>query len=47
MYHWDRDTVGRLQRVSALIEEGCEVSLNNEQWTPYQKKNSRVSKGLM
>ena len=47
MYHWDRDTIGRLQRVSAPIEEGCEVSLNSEQMDPYQKKNSKVSKGLM
>ena len=31
---WDRNTVGRLERVSAPIEQGCEVSLNYEQIEP-------------
>ena len=34
MYHWDIDTAGRLQRVSAPIEEGLEVSLDNEPMDP-------------
>ena len=31
MYHWDRNTAGRLERISAPQEQGYEVSLNNEQ----------------
>ena len=31
MYHWDRNTTGRLERISAPQEQGCEVSLNSEQ----------------
>ena len=34
MYHWDRDTIGRLQRVSTPIEEGFEVSLDSEPMDP-------------
>ena len=34
MHHWDRDTAGRLQRVSAPIEEGFEVSLDSEPMDP-------------
>ena len=34
MYHWDRDTAGRLQRVSAPIEEGFEVSLDSKPMDP-------------
>ena len=34
MYHWDRDTAGRLQRDSAPIEKGFEVSLDSEQMEP-------------
>ena len=33
-HHWDRDTAGRLQRVSAPIEEGFEVSLDSEPMDP-------------
>ena len=28
---WDRNTVGRLERLGASIEEGCEVSLHTNQ----------------
>ena len=28
---WDRNTAGRLKRLSASIEEGCEVSLHTNQ----------------
>ena len=31
MYHWDRNKIGRLERISAPQEQGCEVSLNSEQ----------------
>ena len=29
MHHWDRNTTGRLERISALQEQGFEVSLNS------------------
>ena len=25
MHHWDRDTSGRLQRISTSVEQGCEI----------------------
>ena len=31
MHHWDRNTTGRLERISAPQEQNCEVSLNNDQ----------------
>ena len=31
MYHWDRNTTGRLERVSAPLEQPSEVSLNTNQ----------------
>ena len=34
MQHWDRGTLGRLQRVSTPIEQGCEVSVHNENMEP-------------
>ena len=34
MHHWDRDISGRLQRVSALIEQGREISVHSEQMNP-------------
>ena len=34
MHHWDRNIVGGLERVSAPIEQGCEVSLNCEKMEP-------------
>ena len=34
MHHWDINIAGRLERVSALVEQGCEVSLNCEQMEP-------------
>ena len=34
MYHWDRGISGRYQRVSAPIEQGCEVSVHSEQMDP-------------
>ena len=46
MYHWDRDTAGRLKRVSALIEEGCEVSLNSEQMDPLPEEEQQSQQGV-
>ena len=34
MHHWDRDIIGRLQRVSTPTEQGCEVSVHSEQMDP-------------
>ena len=31
---WDRNTIGRLERLSAPIEQGCEFSLHNNQTKP-------------
>ena len=34
MYQWDRNTTGRLERISVPQEQGCEVSLNSDQMEP-------------
>ena len=34
MCHWDRNTAGRLERINAPHEQGCELSLNNDQMEP-------------
>ena len=34
MHQWDRDTSGRLQRISTSIEQGCEVSVHSETMEP-------------
>ena len=34
MHHWDRDISGRLQRVSAPIEQGSEINVHSEQMDP-------------
>ena len=34
MHHWDRDTSGRLQRISTLVEQGCEISAHGDQMDP-------------
>ena len=34
MHHWDRDSSGRLQRVSAPVEQGCEISVHSKQMDP-------------
>ena len=31
---WDRNTAGRLERLSDSVEQGCEVSLHNNQMEP-------------
>ena len=30
MHHWDRDTSGRLQRISTTVEQGCEIRVHSE-----------------
>ena len=47
MHHWDRNTAGRLERISAPQEQGCEVSLNNDQMEPppeEQQSQQRVQR---
>ena len=34
MHHWDRDISGRLQRVGAPVEQGCEISVHSDQMDP-------------
>ena len=34
MHHWDRDISGRLQRVSAPVEQGVEISVHSDQMDP-------------
>ena len=34
MHQWDRNTAGRLVRISAPQEQSCEVSLNSDQMEP-------------
>ena len=34
MHQWDRDTSGRLQRISTPIEQGCEVSVQSDTMEP-------------
>ena len=34
MHQWDRDTSGRLQRISTPIEQGCEVIVHSENMDP-------------
>ena len=34
MHHWDRDTSGRLQRISTPVEQSCEVSVHSENMDP-------------
>ena len=34
MHKWDRDTSGRLQRISTPIEQGCEVTVHSENIEP-------------
>ena len=34
MHHWDRDPLGRLQRISTLVEQGCEINVHSDQMDP-------------
>ena len=38
MHHWDRDSLGRLQRISTLVEQYCEISVHNDQMDPLPEK---------
>ena len=39
---WDKNTAGRLERLGASIEEGCEVSLHtNQMETPLEEQQSQ------
>ena len=41
MQHWDRNIAGRLERISASQEQGCEVSLHSNQMelTPKEQQS--------
>ena len=34
MHHWDRDSSGRLQRISTPVEQGCEIIVHSDQMDP-------------
>ena len=34
MHHWDRDSSSRLQRICTPVEQGCEISVHNDQMDP-------------
>ena len=34
MHHWDRDSSGRLQRISTPVEQGCEINVHSDQMDP-------------
>ena len=34
MHHWERETLGRLQRIRAPIEQGSEISVPIDQMDP-------------
>ena len=34
MHHWDRHSSGRLQRVCTPVEQGCEISVHDDQMDP-------------
>ena len=38
MHHWDKNVTGRLERVNAPLQQGCEVSLQIGQMEPPPKK---------
>ena len=38
MHHWDRDTSGRLQRISTPVEQGCEISVHSDQMDPLHEE---------
>ena len=47
MHHWDRDISGRLQRVSAPIEQGYEISVHSEQMDPLPEEQQSQQEAPM
>ena len=41
MHHWDRDSSGRLQRISTPVEQGCEISVHSDQMDPLPEEQSQ------
>ena len=39
MHHWDRDSSGRLQRISTPVEQGCEISVHSDQMDPLPEEH--------
>ena len=46
MHHWDRDISSRLQRVSAPIEQGYEISVHNDQMDPLHEEQ-QIQQGTL
>ena len=38
MHQWDRDNLGRLQRINTPVEQSCEVSVHSENMDPQPKE---------
>ena len=38
MNHLDRDSSGRLQRISTPVEQGCEISVHSDKMDPLPKE---------
>ena len=38
MHHWDRDSLGKLQRISTPVEQGCEISVHSDQMNPLSEE---------
>ena len=47
MHHWDRDTSGRLYRISTLLEQGCEVSVHSENMDPLPEEQQSQPANLV
>ena len=46
MYHWDRNTAGRLERINAPQEQGCEVSINSGPMEPPLEEQQQSQQSL-
>ena len=45
MHHWDRDSSGRLQRISTPVEQGCEISVHSDQMDPlHEEQQSQLQR---
>ena len=47
MHHWDRDSLGRLQRISTPVEQGCEISMHNDQMDPLPEEQQSQQGALV